>query len=52
MVRNDQRRAGPADAALRVLAREGIRGLAHRAVDAEAGAPVGTPRTTSATGRP
>jgi AcrR family transcriptional regulator len=42
MVRNDERRAGLADAALRVLAREGTRGLTHRAVDAEAGAPVGT----------
>ena len=42
MARNDERRAGLADAALRVLAREGSRGLTHRAVDAEAGAPVGT----------
>jgi len=42
MARNDERRAGLADAALRVLAREGTRGLTHRAVDAEAGAPVGT----------
>jgi AcrR family transcriptional regulator len=42
MARNDERRAGLADAALRVLAREGARGLTHRAVDAEAGAPVGT----------
>ena len=42
MARNDERRAGLADAALRVLAREGARGLTHRAVDAEAGAPTGT----------
>ena len=42
MVRNGQRRADLADAALRVLAREGCRGLTHRAVDAEAGVPTGT----------
>ncbi|MGI5125194.1 NUDIX domain-containing protein [Pseudonocardia sp. CA-107938] len=42
MARNDERRAGLADAALRVLAREGTRGLTHRAVDAEAGVPTGT----------
>lgn len=42
MARNDERRAGLADAALRVLARDGARGLTHRAVDAEAGAPIGT----------
>lgn len=42
MVRNDDRRAELADAALRVLAREGGRGLTHRAVDAEASVPQGT----------
>ncbi|SHL21603.1 transcriptional regulator, TetR family [Pseudonocardia thermophila] len=42
MARNDERRAALADAALRVLAREGTRGLTHRAVDAEAGVPTGT----------
>lgn len=42
MVRNDDRRAVLADAALAVLAREGGRGLTHRAVDAEAGVPQGT----------
>ncbi|WP_456284797.1 TetR/AcrR family transcriptional regulator [Microbacterium sp. JZ101] len=42
MARNEERRAALADAGLRVLAREGARGLTHRAVDAEAGAPRGT----------
>ncbi|MFF0200839.1 TetR/AcrR family transcriptional regulator [Streptomyces sp. NPDC005017] len=40
--RNDQRRAALVDAAIEVLAREGARGLTFRAVDAEAGVPVGT----------
>ncbi len=42
MPRNDSRRRELADAGLRVLAREGARGLTHRAVDAEAGTPAGT----------
>lgn len=42
MAKNDERRAALADAGLRVLAREGARGLTHRAVDAEAGVPRGT----------
>ncbi len=42
MVRNDERRRALADAGVRVLAREGARGLTHRAVDAEAGLPTGT----------
>ncbi|MFF5171863.1 TetR/AcrR family transcriptional regulator [Micromonospora sp. NPDC000089] len=42
MARNVQRRAALADAGLRVLAATGARGLTHRAVDAEAGVPVGT----------
>lgn len=42
MARNERRREGLADAGLAVLAREGARGLTHRAVDAEAGAPTGT----------
>ena len=42
MVRNDERRAELADAGLAVLARDGARGLTHRAVDVEAGAPAGT----------
>lgn len=42
MARNDDRRVGLADAALAVLAREGGRGLTHRAVDAEAAVPQGT----------
>jgi 8-oxo-dGTP pyrophosphatase MutT (NUDIX family) len=40
--RDDPRRAELAEAALRVLAREGGRGLTHSAVDAEAGVPDGT----------
>lgn len=42
MVRNDERRAELADAGIRVLARDGARGLSHRAVDAAATAPPGT----------
>jgi DNA-binding transcriptional regulator YbjK len=42
MARNDQRRTDLADAAVRVLAHEGARGLTHRAIDAEAGFPRGT----------
>ncbi|MER7490017.1 TetR family transcriptional regulator [Streptomyces sp. NPDC126497] len=40
--RNEQRRAALVDAAIEVLAREGIRGLTFRAVDTEAAVPVGT----------
>lgn len=39
---NRERRDAIADAAMRVLAAEGARGLTHRAVDAEAGTPTGT----------
>jgi DNA-binding transcriptional regulator YbjK len=39
---NAQRRDRLADAAVELLAREGARGLTHRAVDAEAGEPAGT----------
>jgi len=42
MARNEERRAALADAGIRVLAQQGARGLTHRAVDAEAGAPRGT----------
>ena len=42
MRRNTERRAALVDAAIEVLAREGARGLTFRAVDAEAGVPVGT----------
>lgn len=42
MVANPQRRERLADAGLRVLAASGARGLTHRAVDAEAGVPMGT----------
>jgi AcrR family transcriptional regulator len=42
MVRNPERRAALADAGLRVLAAAGARGLTHRAVDGEAGVPIGT----------
>jgi len=42
MVRNEGRRRELADAGLAVLARDGARGLTHRAVDTEAGAPAGT----------
>ncbi|GHF01959.1 TetR family transcriptional regulator [Amycolatopsis deserti] len=40
--RNDERRAALLDAAIEVLAREGVRGLTYRAVDAEAAVPAGT----------
>ncbi|WP_424212351.1 TetR/AcrR family transcriptional regulator [Streptomyces sp. BI20] len=40
--RNDARRAALVDAAIEVLAREGARGLTFRAVDAQAGVPLGT----------
>lgn len=39
---NPERRAQLTDAGIRILAREGARGLTHRAVDAEAGVPIGT----------
>ena len=42
MVRNDGRRRELADAGIQVLAREGARGLSHRAVDLAAAAPPGT----------
>ncbi|MET8148801.1 TetR/AcrR family transcriptional regulator [Actinoplanes sp. NPDC049668] len=42
MVRNPDRRRALADAGLRVLAESGARGLTHRAVDTEAGVPLGT----------
>lgn len=42
MTTNQERRAALSDAGLRVLAREGPRGLTHRAVDKEAGCPMGT----------
>jgi DNA-binding transcriptional regulator YbjK len=42
MARNEGRRRELADAGLAVLARDGARGLTHRAVDVEAGAPAGT----------
>ncbi|MDH6128205.1 TetR/AcrR family transcriptional regulator [Kitasatospora sp. GP82] len=42
MVRNPERRTALVDAAIEVLAREGARGLTFRAVDAQAGVPVGT----------
>ncbi|MFV2143392.1 TetR/AcrR family transcriptional regulator [Isoptericola sp. G70] len=42
MVKNEARRHALSDAGIAVLAREGSRGLTHRAVDAEAGVPVGT----------
>ena len=42
MARNERRRTELTDAAVRVLARQGSRGLTHRAVDAEAGVPSGT----------
>ncbi|MGX1933897.1 TetR/AcrR family transcriptional regulator [Microbacterium resistens] len=42
MAKNDARRAALADAGLAVLAREGSRGLTHRAVDEAAGVPTGT----------
>jgi DNA-binding transcriptional regulator YbjK len=42
MPRNPERRRTLTDAGLRVLADSGARGLTHRAVDTEAGVPVGT----------
>ncbi|MEU3662357.1 TetR family transcriptional regulator [Streptomyces sp. NPDC032940] len=42
MVSNPERRAALVDAGVEVLAREGARGLTFRAVDSEAGVPVGT----------
>jgi DNA-binding transcriptional regulator YbjK len=42
LVRNPERRAGLVDAGVEVLAREGARGLTFRAVDAQAGVPMGT----------
>lgn len=42
MAKNEARRAALADAGITVLAREGSRGLTHRAIDAEAGVPTGT----------
>lgn len=42
MAKNDERRAQLAHAGLRLLARDGARGLTHRAVDHEAAAPAGT----------
>ncbi|MDJ0359856.1 TetR/AcrR family transcriptional regulator [Rhodococcus sp. H29-C3] len=42
MARNLQRRSELADAGLRILAREGARGLTHRAIDVEASVPKGT----------
>jgi AcrR family transcriptional regulator len=42
MAKNEERRRLLADAGLGVLAREGSRGLTHRAIDQAAGVPVGT----------
>ncbi|MRG59749.1 TetR family transcriptional regulator [Agromyces sp. CFH 90414] len=42
MAKNEQRRRALADAGLGVLAREGTRGLTHRAIDEAAGVPIGT----------
>lgn len=42
MAKNDSRRRTIADAGLAVLARDGSRGLTHRAVDLAAGVPTGT----------
>jgi DNA-binding transcriptional regulator YbjK len=42
MAKNEARRAALADAGIAVLAREGSRGLTHRAIDDEAGVPTGT----------
>ncbi|WP_030681373.1 TetR/AcrR family transcriptional regulator [Streptomyces cellulosae] len=42
MAGNPERRAALVEAGIEVLAREGARGLTFRAVDAEAGVPVGT----------
>src|SRR5919198_1728541 len=40
--RGDERRAAIADAAIHLVATRGLRGLTHRAVDAEAGLPPGS----------
>lgn len=42
MARNDARRRDLTDAAIAVVAAEGMRGLTHRAVDAASGSPTGT----------
>ena len=42
MARNEARRRALADAGIAVLAREGSRGLTHRAIDEAAGVPSGT----------
>lgn len=42
MAKNTARRSALADAGIAVLAREGSRGLTHRAIDDEAGVPTGT----------
>lgn len=42
MAKNEERRSALADAGIAVLAREGSRGLTHRAIDEEAGVPTGT----------
>ncbi|WP_217183596.1 TetR/AcrR family transcriptional regulator [Streptomyces sp. AC495_CC817] len=42
MAKNEHRRRQLADAGLHVLARDGSRGLTHRAVDVAAGVPTGT----------
>lgn len=42
MAKNEARRSALADAGITVLARDGSRGLTHRAIDAEAGVPLGT----------
>jgi AcrR family transcriptional regulator len=42
MAKNQARRNALADAGIAVLAREGSRGLTHRAIDEEAGVPTGT----------
>ena len=42
MAKNEARRNALADAGITVLAREGSRGLTHRAIDEEAGVPTGT----------
>lgn len=42
MPKNSQRRLHLLDAALQILARDGSRGLTHRAVDVEAAVPTGT----------
>lgn len=42
MAKNEARRSALTDAGITVLAREGSRGLTHRAIDAEAGVPLGT----------